>query len=590
MAFVPRLLVLALLPVIVLLGAQIGYRPLGHALQAQTLLSSWLPPSLQDIVLLNRPRVKVRQGTVVGTTFRDGLPQPVEVFRGIPYALPPVGDRRFRRAEPIPDSDNTIDASRFGPRCPGKQLIPIKGDTGSSEDCLTVNVFRPQGVKGKLPVAIYVHGGAYNRGTAAMHNTASMVGWSDKPFIGATFNYRIGALGFLPSTITAEEDILNLGLHDQILLFKWVQDNIEAFGGDPTQVTLFGLSAGAHSIAHHIMNNDLGHTYFHRAIIESGAATSRAVHPYNGRLHEDQFREFVEAAGCKDIPSTEVMRCLRSQPSEAVINASFTVFDRYNPSVRWAFQPVIDGELIKQRPIDAWKSGRWNQVPILTGFNTNEGTYYVPRAMSRSTEFTEFFRTLLPAYSESDIRTIDALYPDPATDPSSPYVETRDIPVGAQYKRVEAAYGHYAYACPVRQTATFASQGQEAPVFLYRWAVNKTVLTGANHGDQMPYETFNPEVREISPTQEEIAGTLHAYFTSFIVAGDPNAVRGRYPHRPLWEKYDASVKAGRRIMVFGEGNDERAGGGHVGVPAQMVEDEWSRRECDFWWTKAGISD
>ena len=116
MAFVPRLLVLALLPVVLLLGAQIGYRPLGHALQAQTLLSSWLPPSLQDVVLLNRPRVKVRQGTVVGTTFRDGLPQPVEVFRGIPYALPPVGDRRFRRAQPIPDSDNTIDASQFGPR------------------------------------------------------------------------------------------------------------------------------------------------------------------------------------------------------------------------------------------------------------------------------------------------------------------------------------------------------------------------------------------------------------------------------------------------------------------------------------------
>ncbi|GAB1198695.1 hypothetical protein APSETT444_008023 [Aspergillus pseudonomiae] len=399
---------------------------------------------------------------------------------------------------------------------------------------------------------------------------------------------RIGALGFLPSTTTAEEGILNLGLHDQILLFKWVQDNIEAFGGDPSQVTLFGLSAGAHSIAHHIMNYDLGHTLFHRVIIESGAATSRAVHSYDARLHEDQFRHFVEEAGCKDAPRQEVMDCLRSQPESAITNASFSVFDRYNPSVRWAFQPVIDGDLIKQRPIDAWKSGKWNKMPILTGFNTNEGTYYVPPAMSQSEEFTAFFRTLLPAYSASDIDTIDNLYPDPAKDASSPYVDTRVLPVGPQYKRVEAAYGHYAYACPVRQTAKFASAGQEPPVFLYRWALNKTVQGGANHGDQMAYETFNPEVRAISADQEKIAGTLHAYFTSFIVSGHPNTIAGAYGYRPVWETYDASSSG--RIMVLGEGNDERAGGSGVGIAAQMVDDEWSRKECNFWWTKSGISD
>lgn len=81
-----------------------------------------------------------------------------------------------------------------------------------------------------------------------MHNTASMMGWSEKPFVAVSFNYRIGALGFLPSTVSAQEGILNLGLHDQILAFQWVRENIEAFGGDPSQVTLIGLSAGAHSV------------------------------------------------------------------------------------------------------------------------------------------------------------------------------------------------------------------------------------------------------------------------------------------------------------------------------------------------------
>lgn len=329
---------------------------------------------------------------------------------------------------------------------------------------------------------------------------------------------------------------------------------------------------------------------FHRAIIESGSVTSRAVHPYNARLHEQQFDGFVQEAGCADRPSSEIMTCLRSQPSEAITSASFTIFDRYNPSVRWAFQPVIDGDLIKQRPIDAWHSGKWNRMPILTGFNTNEGTYYVPASMATSAEFTFFFQALLPAYTEKDLQTINRLYPDPALDISSIYAETRNISVGAQYKRIEAAYGHYAYACPVRQTATLASTGQEEPIFLYRWALNKTVQGGANHGDQMAYETFNSEVREISESQEEVAGMLHAYFTSFIVRGDPNAIGGGYAHRPVWEAYDASKKSGKRIMIFGEENDERAGGEGKGVAATMTEDEWSRRECDFWWTKSGIED
>lgn len=332
------------------------------------------------------------------------------------------------------------------------------------------------------------------------------------------------------------------------------------------------------------MNTDLGHSLFHRAIIESGAATSRAVHPSDSALHEAQFRQFVQEAHC-NVPEGDIFRCLRNQPLETIANASFSVFDRYNPSVRWAFQPVIDHELIKRRPIEAWKSGSWNKMPILTGFNTNEGTYYVPVNMSSSAQFIDFFRTLLPTYSDADIRTIDALYPDPARMPSL-YTETRPIAVGPQYKRVEAAYGHYAYVCPVRQTAHFASS-QGDPVFLYRWALNMTVQGGANHADQLPYEAFDAEVRSLSKAQEEVAGTLHAYFTSFIIAGDPNALGGSYPDRPVWERYSDAPQEGR-VMMFGEGNDERAGGTGTGVAAKMWPDEWSARECEFWWKKTGI--
>lgn len=230
-------------------------------------------------------------------------------------------------------------------------------------------------------------------------------------------------------------------------------------------------------------------------------------------------------------------------------------------------------------------------MPILTGFNSNEGTYYVPRNLSLSGDFTSFFRTLLPAYPESDIQTIDEIYPDPnvyAT--ASPYLETRPIPnLGRQFKRLEAAYGHYAYACPVRQTAGFVSNdnGGDEPVFLYRWALNKTVIGGANHGDQMEYETFNPAVRDISEAQREVAGLFHAYVTSFVVHGDPNVLGGRYEEREVWKRYSGE---GGEVMVFGEGNDERAGGDRVGVAARLKRDEWGVRECEFWSGRSGISE
>ena len=129
-------------------------------------------------------------------------------------------------------------------------MIPLPRDDDGSEDCLTANVFMPTGYQrtNLLPVAVYFHGGAFIRGSAIGHDTASMVAWAD-PFVAVSFNYRLGALGFLNSEIAKKEGILNLGLHDQVLLLRWVQDNIAAFGGDPDQVTLIGLSAGAHSVS-----------------------------------------------------------------------------------------------------------------------------------------------------------------------------------------------------------------------------------------------------------------------------------------------------------------------------------------------------
>lgn len=207
--------------------------------------------ALSDGTEEGRPKVTLPQGTLVGIQEKGLFPKIIESFKGVPYALPPTGDRRFRPPVPIGTSSETIDASQFGPRAPATQLLTVGPALEQSEDCLTANIFRPaaEGQKNLLPVAIYIHGGAFNRGNAAMHNTASMVGWSEAPFIAVSFGYRISAFGFLPSRLSAKEGVLNLGLKDQICLMEWVQENIHHFGGDKNNVTLIGLSAGAHSVS-----------------------------------------------------------------------------------------------------------------------------------------------------------------------------------------------------------------------------------------------------------------------------------------------------------------------------------------------------
>jgi hypothetical protein len=228
------------------------------------------------------------------------LPRAVESYLGIPYAQSTAGPNRFRppqplarspaaRAQPkeeedddswIPrdeDGDVVHSAVAYGDICPQASGPGAKGPA-QSENCLNANIFLPHDQRrattvadssssgsssndhdddasasaplppALLPVVVYVHGGAFNGGAGLERNMASFVAWADRPLVGVSFNYRVGALGFLPSGLTAREGLLNLGLRDQQLLFAWVAENARAFGGDPENVTIMGLSAGAHSV------------------------------------------------------------------------------------------------------------------------------------------------------------------------------------------------------------------------------------------------------------------------------------------------------------------------------------------------------
>jgi carboxylesterase type B len=297
-------------------------------------------------------------------------------------------------------------------------------------------------------------------------------------------------------------------------------------------------------------------------------------------VHEAQFSDFLaELSVPESLPKSEIFTHLRSLPTAAIARAQTAVFSKYNPSLRWAFQPVIDREIIRGRPTDAWRSGRWHKMPIMTGFQGNEGSLYVDKKMSTSGEFSNFWRTLLPQLSEEDVQSIEGLYPEQM------YRETRqELGVGNMYKRIEASYAHYAYVAPVRQTARYASQ--DVPVYLYHWALRRDVVDGAKHGDNMLFEVRDPKLRKLGKSIDEMSGLLHAYTTSFICTGSPNKLSGAYSQRLEWTAYK---RDDAKVMIFGKDSDEFIGGTCVGEPAVMVEDEFARRESEFWWSKVELS-
>ena len=203
----------------------------------------------------DRPSVRIRQGKIYGVEVRNGYPQVMDEFLGIPFALSTEGERRFRPPVPIGASTEGFDAGRHGDRCPSGSR------EGSSEDCLNLNIYRPRdrvylGVR--LPVLVYVHGGAFNFGAGKSRQISLLTAWSAEPMLGISFNYRVGALGFLPSKLTVKEGLLNIGLKDQRMLLEWVHENIAAFGGDPDNVTIMGSSAGAHSVCCTFCGRPLG--------------------------------------------------------------------------------------------------------------------------------------------------------------------------------------------------------------------------------------------------------------------------------------------------------------------------------------------
>ena len=304
------------------------------------------------------PIVATDKGPIRGLAI-DGM----EVFRGIPYAAPPVGDLRWRPPQDRAPWDGVLNATQFANHCP--QNPSPYGIASLTEDCLYLNVFTPsktnEGRPHLLPVMVWIHGGGLFLGESDGYDASPLVG---EGVVVVTINYRLGTLGVLAHPALSAESSYggsgNWGLMDQQAALRWVQRNIRAFGGDPENVTIFGESAGGYSV-HAQLASPQAAGLFHKAIVESGAYS---LTQSSLATAEAQGNAFASTVGCTDAA------CLRALSVAAILQAGprSTVFAN------------IDGFVLTQSMLSAMTSGQFNQVPTIVGSNHDEWRLFIAQA------------------------------------------------------------------------------------------------------------------------------------------------------------------------------------------------------------------
>ncbi|KAJ4441010.1 hypothetical protein ANN_10859 [Periplaneta americana] len=327
-------------------------------------------------------------GFVSGLKQRSQEGKPFCSYRGIPYAVPPVGELRFKAPQPFGRWPHLLQAKQDAPICPQRFNGKVVGD----EDCLYLNVYAPKHSyfarihHAKYPVMLYIHGGLFEFGTGAS-NRAGPEYLLNHDVVLVTINYRLGVLGFLSTG--DDEAPGNWAMKDQVAALRWVRDNIHNFGGDPNKITLMGHSAGATSVHFH-MFSPLSRGMFHRAISQSGTAFSPFMLPLF-----DPFAKAQEQAwtvGCPKGSSVEMVRCLRK------LDVAYLVENQLR-----LWQPVVEAKrasnpdpFLTSSALEVAQSGDFYKVPWLMGSTSQEGALYGERNIidpTRRTRFTEKFDT-----------------------------------------------------------------------------------------------------------------------------------------------------------------------------------------------------
>uniref|UniRef100_A0A2P2HXS8 Carboxylic ester hydrolase n=1 Tax=Hirondellea gigas TaxID=1518452 RepID=A0A2P2HXS8_9CRUS len=319
---------------------------------------------------ISSPVVETRQGPVKGFIDHATDGRQFFAFKGIPFAQPPVGKLRFKDPRPANPWSGTLDAVHDGSPCvqyPFQNTFAgVWIDMFGHEDCLFLNVFTPTVEQTrKLPVMVYIHGGAFLFGDTLMSPPHSIL---TQDIVLVVLQYRLGTFGFL----STEDDSApgNLGLKDQNLALHWVQQNVASFGGDPDMVTLFGESAGSAS-THFQLLTEKSDGLFQRAILQSGTGLNPWAIAQNARRNAYAIGKDV---GCiTDVSSEQLIQCLQEKSAEE-LSHSYSLFYEYG-IFPLTMAPIVDGEFLKAHPGLLMKEGKMSKVDLMAGVTRNEGGF-----------------------------------------------------------------------------------------------------------------------------------------------------------------------------------------------------------------------
>lgn len=426
-------------------------------------------------------------GAIAGTREGGAL-----VYKGIPFASPPVGALRWRAPQPPAQWSGVRLADRFSPICMQRGAYPVDAPVEPmSEDCLYLNVWVPAGVNpsDKLPVMVWIHGGGLRNGGAStpLYAGGELV---RRGVIVVTANYRLGALGFLAHPELTRESPNqvsgNYGLLDQLAALQWVQRNIAAFGGDAANVTVFGQSSGAISISA-LATSPLASGLFRRAIAQSGGLFEPIEFAPEFAL---QGAEAVGLAFAARLAAPS-LAALRALPAADVAAA------RFSPNA------VIDGYLLREPPYQAYVGGRVNTIDLLVGFNAGEGHDFLQdRTVTVAT---------LPTLLRQDFPPVIVAFvgpKSPATDPEA-------------LEAFVAFEGAMRFGWNMLAWAGLHAQQPRGKAFLYYFAHTPPGERGARHGVEMTYVFGHPNPTW-TDTDHRIADLMANYWTNFAKTGNPN--------------------------------------------------------------------
>ena len=494
------------------------------------------------------PRVTIDAGTLAGA--RDSVTG-VLVFRGIPYAVPPVGSLRWRPPRPPAPWTGVRAATAFGPGCvqPARGAPFLVDAARQSEDCLTVNVWTPAADSIRRPVMVWLHGGGFFGGGAAQFDGRAL---ARKGAVVVTLNYRLGPLGYLAHPALAAEDPKgstgNYGLLDQIAALEWVRRNATRFGGDPERVTVFGESAGAVGVAA-LLVAPAARGLFHRAILESGMTTT-SLGALPRRRAADDGVAYARALGVdgSGAGAAAALRALDARLLVAPIESApmrivWRDADRV-PCGPWPveirFCPVIDGAVLPLPLDSAIAAGRWNRVPVLVGTNGNEmSTFLRDPSVLTTTELP-----VVLALGGLEVA---------GTGVALAYAGADSGPGPDLLARVQAVAGDAGFGAPARALARLATRAG-APVYLYQFTrvAPGRERTGAGHADEIAFVFGRPPRTggRVAPSDSALAEAMTDLWVGFATAGDPNAgpATGRWPRWPLYDaRDDAYLELGVEI-------------------------------------------